>query len=107
MEKRKLERFSLELEAWICVADEKQKQKTIEGMTINICSGGAFFKMVNPLSVGTAVDIKMLLAFNNLNTIGSKGPYINVPGLVIRTEENGMAVIFDERCKISPLAPCE
>ena len=57
LEKRKMERFDLELPALLSITDKSRKQRAAEFMISNICSGGAFFKTDKPLSVGT--DVKM------------------------------------------------
>lgn len=104
-DKRKMERFSLELPACISVKDEDGIQKTIELKTDNICAGGAFFKIDKPLSVGTDVIMKVLLPFKEIKTINHKVPKvscIDVTGSVMRRERHGMAVFFDKKYHISP-----
>ncbi len=54
VEKRQMERFSLELPASLSMKDESGKQKAFELMTRNICAGGAFLLTDKPLSVGTS-----------------------------------------------------
>jgi hypothetical protein len=105
IEKRKLKRFSLELRTLILAEDEDPKEKIMDGITSNVCSGGAFLKVTSPIPVGTIVYIKLFLSFKDLNKFGSKGSYFHALGHVIRTEDNGMAVIFDKLFNIKLLTP--
>ena len=101
-EKRKLERFSLELPALLSIMDEGGKQRAFEVMISNICSGGTFFKTKKPLSVGTDVKMDLILPLNKFNKFGDKKSRIDVSGSVIRTEEQGVAVCFDRKYRIMP-----
>jgi hypothetical protein len=51
-EKRKMERFSLDIPARFIWTDTGSKQESLELMTSNICSGGAFFKTKNHYQSG-------------------------------------------------------
>jgi hypothetical protein len=102
-EKRKLERYSLKLPAWISLTDENGKRRTIEFFTANVSAGGAFIDTNTPLSIGTKVDIDIFLSINKLEKLGGKKSRIGVTGSVIRTEPTGMALMFDKQFQISPL----
>jgi hypothetical protein len=101
-EKRKLDRYTLKLPTWISLTVEGGQRKTIELFTSNICSGGAFFDTNTPLSIGTNVDIDILLPFKKLEKSGGRKSRIDVSGSVIRTEDSGMAVMFNKQFQISP-----
>lgn len=102
IEKRKMERFDLELPALISITDEDGSHKTFESVSSNICSGGAFFALDKPLSIGTDVNINMILPVSDIeNSIVDKS-LIDVSGSVIRTEPKGMAVCFYNKFKIMP-----
>ena len=103
IEKREMERFTLELPALLSVTDESGKQKAAEFMISNICSGGAFFKTDHPLSVGTDVKMALIIPLNKFKKIGTKKSRVDVSGSVIRTNDQGMAVCFAKNFKISPL----
>ena len=102
IEKRKMERFSLDLPALIAINDQSENQKAVELMISNICSGGAFFKTDEPLSVGTEVKMYLILPLEKFNKIGGKKSRVDVSGSVIRTEKHGMAVCFDKKYRIMP-----
>ncbi|MBW2091412.1 MAG: hypothetical protein JRI34_04710, partial [Deltaproteobacteria bacterium] len=61
-EARRLERFDLELPAKLEVLeyDEDKENRTLNLLTRNICSGGAYFYTEQPLSVGTNVKIDLI-----------------------------------------------
>lgn len=102
IEKREMERFTLELPAWISIMDENENQRAFEVMISNICAGGAFFKTDNPLSVGTDVKMDLILPLDKFNKIGGKKSRVDISGSVIRTDEQGMAVCFDKKYSIMP-----
>ena len=98
VERRKMERFSLELPALLSIVDESGNPKTFEAVTNNICAGGVYFVIDKPLSVGTDVKTDLMISLKKVN----KKTRINVSGAVIRKDENGMAICFDEKYIISP-----
>ena len=102
VEKRKIDRFSLELSALLSVKDENGKQRSIEVMTGDISSGGAFFRTNTPFSVGTDVKMDLILPSDKFKKLGGKRSRINVSGSVIRTNALGMAVCFDKKYRIEP-----
>jgi hypothetical protein len=97
-----MERFSLEISATITFNNGDRKQKSLELMTSNICSGGAFFKIEKPLSTWTHVKIDIILSLNKFKNGNRKRSLINVSGLVIRTDKKGMAISFDKKYRLSP-----
>ena len=101
-EKRKMERFSLELPTCLIVNNSNRKQETLELQTSNVCEGGAFVKTDEPLSIGTKVGINMICSLERLKKFRGKKSLINLSGSVIRTDEKGMAICFDEKYTISP-----
>ena len=102
IKKRKMERFFLELPICLTVNNSNRKQETLELQTSNVCADGAFVKTDEPLSIGTKVDISMTLSLERLKKFRGKKSLINVSGFVIRTDQQGMAIRFDNKYKISP-----
>ena len=102
-EKRKLERFNLELPAQISLMHSNLQDK-IDVQTSNICSSGAFFKILRPLPVGTAVRVSLYLALNRFDALKDycRRSQINVTGTVIRCEPSGMSIRFDTEYKMHP-----
>jgi len=101
-EKRKVERFSLELPIYLRIFDKDKKQEPLKFITSNICSGGAFFKTEKTLTVGTNVKLDIILPLNKFKNVKGKTSRINISGSVIRTDQQGMAICFDKRYKITP-----
>jgi hypothetical protein len=101
-EKRKMERFFLELPTCLIVNNSNRKQETLDLQTSNVCAGGAFVKTDEPLSIGTKVVISMIISLERLKKFRGKKSLINVSGSVVRTDEKGMAICFDEKYTISP-----
>ena len=102
IEKRKMERFNLKLPTKLSWAGKDKEHKSIELMTSNICSGGAFFKTNKPLTVGTDVKLAVILTLGKFKIVKHKILYIDVLGSVIRTDQQGMAIRFDRKYRISP-----
>ena len=102
IEKRKMERFSLELPARFTWTGKDKKHESLEQLTSNICAGGAFFKTQKPLPIGTDVKINIILPLDKFKNAKLKRSYINVSGSVIRIDQQGMAICFDKKFLISP-----
>ena len=100
--RRKLERFDLKLSTKLFWSGKDKKIKSIELMTSNICSGGAYLATDSPLPTGTEVKMGMILSSNNIPKMGGQRSRIDVSGSVVRTESQGMAIFFDRNYKISP-----
>ncbi len=52
-ERRKLERFNLQVPAKIGVISHGQEKEILDILTSDLCAGGAFFHMDRPLPEGT------------------------------------------------------
>jgi hypothetical protein len=102
IEKRKMERFALNLPALLSMNDGSGNPKVTEFMISNICSGGAFFKTDEPLSVDTDVKMDLILPLEKFNPGKGNRSRIHVSGSVIRTTDQGMAVCFDRKYRIEP-----
>ena len=102
-EKRTMERFDLKLPSQIRFIKDNN-ENTINLLTSNVCSGGAFFPIDKPLPIDTRVNIDLVLPLNRLKKQKGKRSLIKSSGKVIRTDQKGMAICFDEKCKISPLS---
>ncbi|MDM8557096.1 PilZ domain-containing protein [Desulfococcaceae bacterium HSG7] len=97
-------RFLLDLPATVSVRKTSLAQKPLKLKTANISSGGAFFKTPYFLPVGTQVKIDVELAIDEVKKMKRTKALIKFSGVVIRTQENGMAVSFNKNYKITPLA---
>ena len=107
-ERRKLERFNLQIPAKIesMASNAEMKDSGFPHiLTSDICSGGAFFRTAEPLPEGTEVKIDLVLPLDNLEKIKDhvKHVFIAVTGTVLRSEQKGMAVGFNRNYQIHPL----
>ena len=103
IERRKMERFVLELPAMLSVVDKSGQPMALEVVTNNICAGGAFFLTDTHMSAGTDVKMDIILSLKVNDKIEEKKTRIDIAGRVIRTDEHGVAVCFDKKYNISPL----
>jgi c-di-GMP-binding flagellar brake protein YcgR len=103
IERRKMERFSLELPAMLSVVNKSGQPMALEVKTDNICAGGAFFLTDTHMPVGTDVGMDLILSLKTNDKIEEKKTRIDIAGRVIRTDERGVAVCFDKKYNISPL----
>lgn len=103
-ERRELERFDLRVPAKIGVIHPGREKETVELLTSNICSNGAFFHTRRPLPEGTHVKVDLILPFNKLQILKDQCPqaHVKVTGRVLRCESTGMAICFNTDYQISP-----
>lgn len=102
-ERRRLERFELQVPAKIEVLSSADTVPITELLTSDICAGGAYFPTKAPLPPGTKVKLDILLPLRNVSVISdhTRG-LIKVNGTVIRSGLAGMAIGFDEGYLITP-----
>ena len=102
-ERRKEERLDLEVPAKVTMMDPGGLQRSYEIITKDINSCGAFFLTDYPLAVVTNVKMDILLSFlKSSNMKREKKAQIDISGWVVRTQNDGMAVCFDNEYSISP-----
>ena len=104
-EKRRLERYDLEVPAEIEVIGAGLEKGTQNLLTINICSGGAFFQTTQPLAVGTKIKINLVLPLDKLKEAirDHQGVCVHVTGRVLRSAPDGMAVAFNQDYRFGPV----
>jgi len=104
IEKRKLERFSLEIPAIVRITASDTKKK-LDLLTRDVCSGGAYFKTEQIVPVGTEVQIELVLPLKKLKMPPEhcEKVLVNLSGKVLRTEPGGIGVCFDKTYNIRPL----
>ncbi len=103
IEKRMMKRFRLELPASVSVQGEDGDQATIDFQTTDISGRGAFFPTDDPLPIACKVNIELILPLDDIKNTERNGSLIKVSGMVIRTNQKGMAICFDANYKILPL----
>ena len=102
MEKRKVERFDLNLEAFVLVAGESSRKKPSRLMTRDVSMNGAYLLTPEPLPIGTKVKVDVILSLGGLAPDETQKALIQASGLVLRTDSEGMAIRFDDNSKFLP-----
>lgn len=103
--KRQLERFNLSVPAFVTLKGPQSSElKTpTELRTRNVSAGGAFMITHEPFDIGSEMEIDLHLAFFTGNAEHERQSNIHVSGSVIRIEQDGMAIQFDDKYQISPI----
>ena len=99
MNKRKYERFDIELPARMETVSFEKKQ-LFELVTKNISAAGAFLSTNSPFSKG--LTIKMSLATQNkrLAELTGSQSLIECEGSIVRTTPTGIGICFNKACQI-------
>lgn len=104
-ERRKLERYQLHVPTKIELADASGHHEMLQLETKDISADGAFFVSPTPISEGTNIKLKMILSVEKLKDL--IGVYnkieLELQGQVVRSDSNGIAVLFDRKYKIKAL----
>ena len=116
-ERRRGERFSLELEARITYR-HNDTSPLVETVSADISDGGAFLQTDHHFSMASKVQIEFLLSLKDLKKLRfilsmdslrslSKNStlWVTTTGIVIRQTDSGIAVIFDKDYTITPMKP--
>ncbi len=105
MNRRKFERFEIELPARMETISLSKKQ-VFDLVTKNISASGAFVSANNSFSDG--LRIKMSLTTQNKKLIELTGAYglIECEGSIVRTTPTGVGICFNKDCQILSLRRC-
>jgi len=114
--RRLQERFFLQIQAKLSAEADEKGEKVMEEITAtNISSGGAFLETERKLLLASRVYLKFLvdyeqlkklrfiLSLDSLKTYTGQQIWVTATGVVIRIEENGVGVIFDQDYQLSPM----
>ena len=104
IEKRKVERFDLQLEAFISLPGEASHADKGNLVTRDISMNGVFLITDTPLPVDAKVNVDMILTLGGIKKQDSQQAWIKASGKVLRTDNQGMAVGFDDKSRILPLS---
>jgi len=102
MEKRLVERFDLNLEAYVLVAGESPGTQASRLTTRDVSMNGAYLLTQKPLPIGTKVNVDVILSLGGLPPSETQKALIKASGAVLRTDDEGMAIRFDENSKFLP-----
>ena len=104
IEKRMVERFDLQLEAFVSSPGSASQNESESLVTRDISMCGAFLKTDTPLPVGSKVCVDMILTLGGQKEQNAQKAWIKASGKVLRTDKEGMAVGFDEQSRILPIS---
>ena len=104
IEKRKVERFDLQLEAFVSLPGESSNTDMGNLVTRDISMSGVFLITDRPLPVGAKVNVDMILTLGGKKKQDSQQAWIKASGKILRTDNQGMAVGFDDKSRILPLS---
>jgi c-di-GMP-binding flagellar brake protein YcgR len=120
-ERRQQQRFSLDLQ--VKISSETKTGEVLfheEATTANISSSGAFILTDHKLPLAGTVQLEFFLALEDLEKLRfilsvaglraacqGKHVWVKATGVVIRTEEKGVGIIFDTDYQIFPMQPSE
>lgn len=102
-ERRRMRRFVLKLPCLICVMEPglSDANDVLRMQTRNISTDGAYLSTESPLPEGTRMNIEMIVRRSLEAGDELAGSCISLRAMVVRTNERGMAVKFDEQYQIS------
>lgn len=98
--RRRFERYDLQFPAMVQV---EGKGSPLRLFTKDISSNGAFFCTAYPLETGIKVTIEIVIENETLKKLTGHESCIKLSGIVIRRDEDGMAVAFNGHEKVMPL----
>ena len=104
-ERRKLERFQLHVPAKIELTDASGQHETLQLETKDISADGAYFVSSKAITEGANLRLEMILSVDKLkDLIGvHKKVELQLQGRVIRSDSDGVAVLFDRKYHIRAL----
>jgi len=115
LEQRLHERFTMHLPVRVALISGTDIETFGELITANISSGGAFISTDQPLPVASRIAMEFLISFvdlkklrfilslDSLRRCAGKPAWVKATGVVIRHDDGGMAVIFDDDYQLSPM----
>jgi hypothetical protein len=103
IEKRKVERFDLELEAFVSIPGETDRNASGNLVTRDVSMSGVYLVTDEPLPVGSKVNVDMILTLGGRKKEDAQQAWIKASGKVLRADKQGMAVGFDDQSRILPL----
>lgn len=114
-ERRMHERYSLRIQTKMTAETLSGKTPLMEFITANISAGGAFIETKTPLPLASKVRLEFLLSLEDLQMLkfilslktlkNWKGTrvWISATGIVVRHENDGMGIMFDENYQINSM----
>lgn len=104
MERRQLRRFGVEVPAMVEFGTAPKEVGFIYLLTRDISGRGAYFQTSDPLDIDAFVKVQIYLDVEKLANLPVGGHVLVVAdGRVLRSELSGMAVQFNDSCRVVPV----
>jgi len=99
-ERRKCERFQLELPARLTM-NSSQRKEIYELRTEDISAAGALLiGTTEQFAVGTRCHLELIVTSERIKELTGVQGLIKIEGTVVRVTPNGVAICFDGNCQI-------
>ena len=102
MDKRKFERFDIELPARLVTISSNRKQ-VFDLAAKNISASGAFVSSNGPFFDGSRIKISLTTQNKRLAELTGSQWLIECEGSVVRTTPTGVGICFNKECQIMSL----
>ena len=99
MDKRKYERFEIELPARLETISSNKKQ-VFDFVTKNISASGAFVSENGSLSNGSCIKMSLTTQNKRLAELTGSQCLIECEGSIVRTTPTGVGICFNKDCQI-------
>ena len=104
IDKREVERFDLNLEAYVLANGDSPETQPRMLMTRDVSMNGTYLLTAEPFPIGTEVKVDVILPLESrMHNVNQKA-LIKASGSVLRTDGEGMAIRFDENSKFLPFS---
>ncbi len=98
-ERRKYERFQLELPARLTM-NSSERTEIFELQTRDMSSAGAFLLTTERFSEGTRCQLELIVISERIKELTGVQGLIKIEGTIVRSTPEGVAVCFDGECEI-------
>jgi len=98
-ERRKYERFQLELPARLTM-NSSQSKEIFELQTRDISAAGAFLNVAERIAIGTRCQVELTVTSARIKQLTGAQSLIKAEGIVVRSTPEGVAICFDGDCQI-------
>lgn len=102
MDKRKYERFEIELPARM-ETNSSNKKQVFDLATKNISASGAFVSTKSSFVDGSRIKMSLKTQNRKIAELTGSQCLIECEGSIVRTTSSGVAVCFDKECQIISL----
>lgn len=104
IERRKSERYEMNLQGYVSASHHAETKAPVALTTRDVSANGAYFKTLEPLPVGTKVEVDLIMKVGEVRSAGARPAWIKASGAVYRVDAEGMAVRFDQDCQMLPFS---